>query len=118
MLRRQSQNNRQASFVDEDFKSPELVEAIRKHNEASLELYNKLLEGGVCREQARGVLPQNMMVTFWGTVDLSNLLHFLELRDSEHAQVEIREYAQAIKKLIKPIVPHVAAYFEKQGQTW
>jgi len=117
-LRRQSQNNRQASYVDEDFKAPELVEAIRQHNLASLDLYNKLLESGVCREQARGVLPQNMMVTFWGTVDLSNLLHFLELRDSDHAQVEIREYAQAIKKLIKPIVPHVAAYYEKQGQTW
>ena len=117
-LRKQSTNNRQASYVDEDFKAPELVEAIRKHNEASLALYNQLLDGGVCREQARGVLPQNMMVTFWGTVDLSNLLHFLELRDSDHAQVEIREYAQAIKKLIKPIVPHVAAYYEKQGQTW
>jgi len=117
-LRRQSQNNRQASYVDEDFKAPELVEAIRQHNLASLDLYNKLLESGVCREQARGVLPQNMMVTFWGTVDLSNLLHFLELRDSDHAQVEIREYAQAIKKLIKPIVPNVAAYFEKQGQSW
>ena len=117
-LRRQSQNNRQASYVDEDFKAPELVEAIRQHNEASLKLYNQLLDGGCCREQARGVLPQNMMVTFWGTVDLSNLLHFLELRDSDHAQVEIREYAQAIKKLIKPIVPHVAGYFEKQGQTW
>ena len=117
-LRRQSENNRQASFVDEDFKSPELLEEIKKHNAASLELYNKLLAGGVCREQARGVLPQNMMVTFWGTVDLSNLLHFLELRDSEHAQWEIREYAIAIKKLIKPIVPHVAAYYEKQGQSW
>ena len=64
------------------------------------------------------MLPQNMMVTFWGTVDLSNLLHFLELRDSDHAQWEIREYAIAIKKLIKPIIPHVAAYFEKQGQAW
>ena len=117
-LRRQSQNNRQASYVDEDFKAPELIEAIRQHNEASLKLYNQLLDGGCCREQARGVLPQNMMVTFWGTVDLSNLLHFLELRDSDHAQVEIREYAQAIKKLIKPIVPHVAGYFEKQGQIW
>jgi len=57
-------------------------------------------------------------VTFWGTVDLSNLLHFLELRDSDHAQWEIREYAVAIKKLIKPIVPNVAAYFEGKGQTW
>ena len=59
-----------------------------------------------------------MMVTFWGTVDLSNLLHFLELRDSDHAQAEIQEYARAIKKLIKPIIPHVAAYFERKGQVW
>ena len=81
-------------------------------------LYEKLLNSGVCREQARSVLPQNMMVTFWGTVDLSNLLHFLELRDSEHAQWEIREYAMAIKKLIKPYIPNVAAYFEKKGQVW
>ena len=117
-LRRQAESNRQASVADPDFDSSALVAEIDAHNKHCMALYEKLLQSGVCREQARSVLPQNMMVTFWGTVDLSNLLHFLELRDSEHAQVEIREYAQAIKKLIKPIVPHVAAYFEKQGQTW
>ena len=93
-------------------------EEIRQQNLKSLELYNHLLEKGVCREQARGVLPQNMMVTFWGTVDLSNLLHFLELRDSDHAQSEIKEYAVAIKKLIKPLIPNVAAYFAAKGQAW
>ena len=117
-LRRQSENNRQASFSDPDFDGTALAGLIADHNKASLALYDKLLESGVCREQARGVLPQNMMVTFWGTVDLSNLLHFLELRDSEHAQWEIREYAVAIKKLIKPLIPNVAEYFRKQGQDW
>ena len=91
---------------------------IRKQNVDSLALYNKLLEGGVCREQARGVLPQNMMVTFWGTVDLNNLLHFLSLRDSDHAQWEIRQYAQAIKQLIKPIIPNVAEYYRSIGDEW
>ena len=117
-LRKQAESNRQASYLDESFDDEALREEIRQQNVKSLELYNHLLDKGVCREQARGVLPQNMMVTFWGTVDLSNLLHFLELRDSDHAQSEIREYAIAIKKLIKPIVPHVAAYYEKQGQSW
>jgi len=117
-LRRQSENNRQASFVDDSFQAPELIASIRENNERCLALYDRLIESGVCREQARGVLPQNMMVTFWGTVDLNNLLHFLELRDSDHAQAEIREYAVAIKQLIKPIVPHVAAYFETLGQKW
>ena len=117
-LRRQAESNRQASVADPDFDSSALVAEIDAHNKNCMALYEKLLQSGVCREQARSVLPQNMMVTFWGTVDLSNLLHFLELRDSEHAQWEIREYAIAIKKLIKPYIPHVAAYFEKKGQAW
>ena len=117
-LRRQAETNRQASVEDANFDDAALREMIRKQNTDSLKLYNDLLEAGVCREQARGVLPQNMMVTFWGTVDLNNLLHFLELRDSEHAQWEIREYAKAIKKLIKPVIPHVAAYYESKGQVW
>jgi thymidylate synthase (FAD) len=117
-LRRQAENNRQASVADPDFDSSALVAEIDAHNKHCMALYEKLLNSGVCREQARSVLPQNMMVTFWGTVDLSNLLHFLELRDSEHAQWEIREYAMAIKKLIKPYIPNVAAYFEKKGQAW
>ena len=117
-LRRQAASDRQASVADPEFDGTELQKAISDHNQASFALYEKLLESGVCREQARGVLPQNMMVTFWGTVDLSNLLHFLELRDSEHAQYEIREYAVAIKQLIKPIVPHVAEYFAAKGHSW
>lgn len=117
-LRKQAESNRQASYLDESFDDEALREEIRQQNVKSLELYNHLLDKGVCREQARGVLPQNMMVTFWGTVDLSNLLHFLALRDSDHAQSEIKEYAVAIKKLIKPIIPNVAAYFAGKGQEW
>ena len=117
-LRKQAETNRQASVDSPDFDDAAYLEMIRKQNVDSLALYNKLLEGGVCREQARGVLPQNMMVTFWGTVDLNNLLHFLSLRDSDHAQWEIRQYAQAIKQLIKPIIPNVAEYYRSIGDEW
>ena len=117
-LRRQAESNRQASFADDSFADEALRKEIEKHNLDSLKLYDHLLENGVCREQARGVLPQNMMVTFWGTVDLANLIHFLDLRDSEHAQWEIREYAVAIKQLIKPLIPNVAEYYRKQGKEW
>lgn len=112
-LRRQAESNRQASYADPDFEDGALREAIAENNRAALALYEKLLASGVCREQARGVLPQNMMTTFWATVDLSNLLHFMQLRDSEHAQYEIREYAVALRELIRPIVPNVVKYFEE-----
>ena len=107
-LREQAESDRQASRPAEHLDQTACKALIEEHHKRSLDLYHKLLEQGVCREQARGVLPQDMMTTFWATVDLNNLLKFLELRDSDHAQWEIREYAIAIKKLIKPDFPHVA----------
>ncbi len=107
-FRKQAPVNRQASVEWENYDFTEIRKEFDDQNKKSLELFNKLIEQGVCREQARSVLPQSMMVTFWATVDLNNLIHFLDLRDSEHAQWEIREYAIAIKKLISPIIPNVA----------
>lgn len=107
-VRAQAADNRQASVVREDLPQAATRKLIRDHNRRGQALYEKLLALGVCREQARGVLPQNLMTTFWATVDLHNLLHFLELRDSELAQAEIREYARGIKQLIRPLVPNVA----------
>ncbi|MEI6055101.1 MAG: FAD-dependent thymidylate synthase [Lentisphaerota bacterium] len=111
-LREQSKNNRQASVEGSFVEDEKLKGMIDKHNQDSLALYNHLLSKGVCREQARGVLTQNMMVTFWATVDLANLLHFLDLRDHQHAQWEIREYAQAIKTLLAPHLPNLAKYLK------
>lgn len=117
-LRCQHVSNRQASG-DETVADAEVLRCeMADIHQASFVLYEKLLASGCCREQARGVLPQNMMTTFWATVDLSNLLHFLSLRDHPHAQWEIREYAKAIKKLIKPIIPNVADYFASKGEPW
>lgn len=118
LYRKQSENNKQASTNEIVDTNPIICDMVKSHVEDSLKLYEDMIAQGVCKEQARGVLPQNMMTTFWATVDLRNLLNFLELRDDEHAQYEIREYAKAIKKLIKPYIPHVAEYYANKGQTW
>lgn len=105
----QAASDRQASApAPESMNQEVLREMIRKANLDSLAAYESLLAGGVCREQARGVLTQNLMTTFWATVDLSNLLKFIELRSSPHAQWEIRQYSDAIKELVQPHFPHVA----------
>lgn len=109
VVRGQSDDNRQASLECLDIRTQkDALDLIREQNKASLEAYEALTGKGVCREQARGVLSQNLMTTFWATVDLGNLIHFLDLRDHEGAQWEIQQYAKAIKQLITPIVPHVA----------
>lgn len=107
----QSSNNKQASLDEAVIENEKAIDVTQSCLNECIATYEKLLSLGVCREQARGVLPQNMMTTFWATVDLRNLVNFLELRDDDHAQFEIREYAKAIKKLIKPYIPHVAEYY-------
>ncbi len=64
-----------------------------------------MLEENVAREIARGALCVFMYTNFYATVDLHNLLWFLELRRHPHAQHEIRLYSQAIEEIIKNIVP-------------
>jgi len=54
---------------------------------------------------ARMVLPLNTYTEWYWKIDLKNLLHFLNLRCDENSQQEIRVYADAILKLITPIVP-------------
>ena len=111
-LRKQSDSNRQAS-TDELVENNDLVvEDYKKICEDAYDTYLHLLAKGVCREQARGVLPQCMMTTFWYTVNLHSLLHFIQLREDNHAQKEIQEYATAMKELIKPYVPHVIEYYD------
>lgn len=111
--RKQAKNNKQSS-LDNEFieKNDEAIKIMEDANNKALETYNKLLELGVCREQARGVLPQNMFTTFYMTVNMRNLLHFLSLRMDSHAQNEIRQYANAIHDILEPIYPNIIEAFD------
>jgi thymidylate synthase (FAD) len=72
-----------------------------------------MMSVGVCREQARGVLPQNMYTEYYGTCNLSNLLKFVDLRIHEGAQVEIQEVAKAILTITKQLYPITVGAYEK-----
>ena len=88
---------------------------VRLHHERSLALYNSLLSAGICREQARGVLPQNMYTEYYGTCNLSNLLKFIQLRTHSGAQWEIQQLAKAMLKLAQELWPvAVSAYVDLQ----
>jgi len=123
-FRKQSKSNRQASDADTSFdphmpaKTLAVLASykVREHHRESLELYNKLMESGVCREQARGVLPQNMYTEYYGTVNLNNLLKFISLRIHEGAQWEIQELAKGMLKIIEGLWPvAVKAFKEKEN---
>jgi thymidylate synthase (FAD) len=63
-------------------------------------LYNKALDQNVAPEQARLFLPAYGMYVRWRwTVSLQGILTFLGQRLEHDAQVEIQDYAKAVKEL-------------------
>ena len=123
-FRTQHESNRQASNADElidpqmlflpdDPESSKITASwkVRAHHNHSLALFNQLIEAGVCREQARGVLPQNLYTEYYGTVNLNNLLKFIDLRTHEGAQWEIQKVAEACLEIAEGLWPvAVGAY--------
>jgi len=75
--------------------------------------YRYFLKNNVAREQARFVMPYGFYTEFYWTIDLHNLLHFLSLRMTSHAQAEIRWYADALFELAEKVSPiAVEAWYE------
>jgi thymidylate synthase (FAD) len=104
VLRGQSVVNHQGSegIVDLD---DTLRQRVSRHMNEAFAVYDELLDGGCCREQARGVLPQSTFTEFYWKINLHNLMHYLQLRMEQGAQKEIRDYANAIYELVEPLVP-------------
>lgn len=74
--------------------------------EAVLGLYKEMLKQGIAPEQARGILPQNMMTTWIWTGSLTAFHHLYRLRADSHAQVEAQEFARQVADVVKPLFPH------------
>ena len=111
-FRKQSSNNKQATEGElEKLNNDAAVAIYKKQIEASYLAYSQLLELGVGREQARGILVPTVYTSWVWTVSLQALLHFISLRQGEGAQSEIKAYADAILELIKPIVPVTLQYW-------
>jgi len=86
----------------------------REHHKESMRVYQSLLDAGVCREQARGVLPQNMYTQYYGTVNLNNLLKFIDLRTHEGAQWEIQKVAEACLEIATELFPITVGAYRKE----
>lgn len=71
--------------------------------------YNARIEAGVAKEQARTCLPVSTWTEWRWSVDLRNCLHFLALRSSQHAQPEIRAYAEAMVPMVESVAPATVA---------
>lgn len=90
------------------------IDYMKENNDAAFVVYRDLLKAGVPRELARSVLPVSTYSRMFGTVNLHNLFRFLGLRLHEHAQYEIRVYAEAMLEIAEEICPVAVAAFKER----
>lgn len=74
---------------------------------AAFEAYGVLLAAGIPAEDARYLLPNAMETKIVVTMNIRELLHFLELRCCKRAQWEIRELALSMLELAEPTAPYI-----------
>jgi len=112
-LRKQSVSNKQGSEGNiEEIQAAVFAEAIKSQCKSAYDLYARMLEAGLTREQARMILPLNLYTQFYWKQNLHNMLHLLALRMDHHAQYEIRVYANAMYEIIKCLAPWTVEAFD------
>jgi len=110
----QSKDNKQMRTTIQHPEAEKVRDLMHRVEAEAILSYQHMLKMGVPRELARSVLPVAAYSRMFATVDLHNLFHFLQLRMHEHAQYEVRVYAQAMLKLIEPIVPVCVRAFKNE----
>lgn len=120
MIGVQAKGSKQARDISEVEDDERLLDArrwqaerVQVQNASAFTLYRELLVTGWPRELARSVLPVSTYSHMFASVDLHNLLRFLTLRVHEHAQYEIRVYAEAMVELARSIAPVAIAAWEE-----
>lgn len=105
------------SEFGENFYLPEWEDGrIDAHNQACYSLYQRLLAEGKPREDARMVLPLNLLTVFWYTVNARSLMNFLMLRSAERAQSQIRQCSDEMERYFAGILPVTHAAFVEYGR--
>lgn len=92
--KKQGSSDEEISFlkVDSEY-SPSVGYVYQEAVEACMYAYQLMLDGGVAPEQARMILPQSMMTSYYVTGSLAAWARAYKLRIDPHAQKEIQDLA-------------------------
>jgi thymidylate synthase (FAD) len=105
-FREQATRNKQAGAgaLPEEIQV-EAAHVLRHGYNVCMKTYSKLIELGVCREQARMIVPVGNYSEMYATANLRNWYGFWLLRHDPNAQKEIRVYADAIDQFLTDLWP-------------
>jgi thymidylate synthase (FAD) len=104
-IRGRAANKKQGSLDDAHHDNGLMMNVVKESTEASFRYYDALIKSGVPPEQARMVLPQNMMTEFIETGSLAAYARLCKLRMGPDAQKEIQDVARLVSDALSTKFP-------------
>lgn len=101
----------------EEFSDPEQIQFRSLYEQSvsqALFSYEKMIDAGVCPEQARLILPQGMMTSWIWTSSLAGYARFCSQRLDPHAQKEVARIAEKISSIVGALFPISWKYLIKK----
>jgi len=112
-LRSQDEKNRQNSIDDVD---PSIVQKfngkMRRHFDASIDLYKEMLHDGIAKECARFVLPLATPTRLYMTGSVRSWIHYINLRSANGTQKEHMDLVEEARGIFNQQFPTVAEALE------
>lgn len=103
--RKKAENVKQGSSEEVVLHSAEWTKGAEYHIQTLVHMYENMLKEGICAEQARMILPQNMMTEWIWSGTLGAWCDMFKLRLDPHTQQETREVAHMCFDIICPLFP-------------
>lgn len=97
--------------IDKDFRN-----RLEEFSNLGFSLYQKFMQDGVAKEQARFFVPNFVYTEMYWTVNARSLMNFISLRNAPYAMWEIREYGKAIEEIFTNLMPLTAEAFIQNGR--
>ena len=106
--RKQSEDNKQASEgVLDDLQQKRMEDCYNEYMRQVEMTYDRMIEAGVAKEQARIILPLNQYTEVYWTASFQAIMNFIELRNEKTSQWEIQQYAKVMLELMKETFPKI-----------
>ena len=114
--RRQSEDNKQASEGElDDLQQKRMTQIYGEYMRQVEMTYERMVEAGMAKEQARIVLPLSQYTLVYWTASFQSIMNFIELRDEPTAQWEIQQYAKVLKEIMFDVYPETTKLW---GETY
>ena len=116
--RKQSDDNKQASEgVLDDLQQKRMDDAYDDFMRKVRMTYDKMVNAGMAKEQARIILPLNQYTEVYWTASFQAIMNFIELRNEKTSQWEIQEYAKVLLDLMFDVYPETTKLWS-EAHNW